>query len=30
LGCLIDKDDFMYNDETNCGDALLAIEGIKN
>lgn len=26
-GSLIDKEDFMYHDQTNYGDALLAIEG---
>jgi hypothetical protein len=28
MGCLMDKEEFLNNDNTNYGDALLAIEGI--
>ena len=27
MGCLMDKEEFLDNDSTNYGDALLAIEG---
>jgi hypothetical protein len=29
MGCLMDKEEFLNNDTTNYGDALLAIEGIE-